>query len=269
MLTNVVGKVVRDRMGVVLGTVVDVIPDPVGMEIEWVRVRPRRFGTPHLVPVGLLREVGPTLMVDADADTVRDAPSVSADVTPSRAEREALAEHYRQAPRPVDEIDLRDEVRPLDGARTAGGSLLVLLNEPIGAGLLAEIEVLSGGNPADLEVIVPEVHAGPDDLAYLHSEGLDGESPGVALAGIRAYVAAEQLERRGHRVHVEVIETDPVAAVQLLAEERPDLDGLVVSTPHAGPSRWFHQDLPSQLARIDGLPVLAVVVDDEPVASTS
>lgn len=90
-----VGEVLLDAHGNGIGTITDIISDPVTIEPEWLTVRIGRLGGEHLVPVGAvesLKDGG--VSVPFQRDQVKKAPRVKNHAGPERSERDALYQHY-------------------------------------------------------------------------------------------------------------------------------------------------------------------------------
>jgi hypothetical protein len=80
------------------------------------------------------------------------------------------------------------------------------------------------------------------------------------IARRRARTAAEQLLAAGVPVvDARIGDASPLQAVEDELLERPDYDGIVVSTFPPGVSRWLRGDLPARLRRRYDLPVEHVV----------
>jgi hypothetical protein len=132
---------------------------------------------------------------------------------------------------------------------------LVVANQTLGGeALLAKLRSLVDSGPASIHILVPATHP---KKQWTWTEG---ES--MAIARARLDDALERFGGLGAEVSGEVGNESPIDAIRAALRGR-EIDEIVLSTLHPGPSRWLRQDLPSRVARTFDLPVSHVISDAE------
>jgi len=125
-------------------------------------------------------------------------------------------------------------------------------------GLLSKLRQLAGEDSnAKFVLLVPATPI-PHLLTWVEGEA-------VEVARRAAELAAEQMEKFGIAVRrTEVGDGSPLVAIEDELREHPGAyDAIVLSTLPLGVSRWLKLDLPHQVKRKFGLPVVHVVSEVE------
>ena len=124
---------------------------------------------------------------------------------------------------------------------------LVVANQTLGGEHLeAKVRECLAAGPSSFYVLVPATP--PQD----HLTWVEGEAR--ALAQERLDRALARFRALGAEVDGEVGDSRPVAAIDDALRER-EFDEIILSTLHAGASRWLKMDLPHRVERGCGLPV--------------
>lgn len=88
------GRMLLDVHGEAIGSVTDVVSDPVTLEAEWLVVKLGRLAGEHLVPVAAVQDEDGQLRVKVAKEDVRATPKVHQHILPSTAERDSLYRRY-------------------------------------------------------------------------------------------------------------------------------------------------------------------------------
>ena len=93
-MSEFIDQTIVDPAGEDVGTVTDVIPDPIDLTPEWLVVRVGRMGGEHLIPIKAVEARDGQLVAAVPRDQVKSAPKVRRHIDPDPAERDALYRHY-------------------------------------------------------------------------------------------------------------------------------------------------------------------------------
>jgi hypothetical protein len=93
-MSEFIDQTLVDPSGEEVGTITDVIPDPVDMTPEWLVVRVGRFGGEHFLPANAVESLDGRLVAAVPRDRVKSAPRVRRHIDPDPTERDALYRHY-------------------------------------------------------------------------------------------------------------------------------------------------------------------------------
>jgi GABA permease len=130
----------------------------------------------------------------------------------------------------------------------------------------------AAGGSCEFYVLVPEPLShkrAAMEGAEFNDPTLDRDRTGMSGADLaREYLYAEldRLHRARLEATGEVCDSDPVEPAKALVAKRT-FDEIIMSTLHAGISRWLHLDVPSRLQRAVTVPVTVLTAaggdDDE------
>jgi sporulation protein YlmC with PRC-barrel domain len=93
-IVHLQGRLVVDDSGEKVGTVTDVLVDPINLEPEWLVLKTGRLAGEHLVPFDAVTEDGEDLLVAVGKESVKTSPRVHDHAAPTREERHDLRHHY-------------------------------------------------------------------------------------------------------------------------------------------------------------------------------
>jgi len=292
MTTSYVDRRLFDIAGEKIGTITDVIHRPDDLTAEWLTVRMGWFRREHLVPVSHVETVAGRLVTRLDRRTIASSPGVHDHYRPTSAQQMSLLEHYGLASEePVSPADeqMPSLVEPLssfaepllfepiraDAAASVGSSaghamagFIVVLDEAVGATLLQTLDEAATHRPRQVHLVVPVSPVSADIESFTRRES-DGEvsNAGATLAQWQLAAAIRQLAEHGFSADGLVADEDPVAEVVQLVRADPTVDGVIVSTRSDTISRWLGRDLPARIKRACPVPIVAVIVDDDPLAA--
>ncbi|HJR46173.1 MAG TPA: hypothetical protein VJ927_11270 [Actinomycetota bacterium] len=137
--------------------------------------------------------------------------------------------------------------------------ILIVANQTAaGTALQNEVRRRHEGGPCSFTLVVPATH--PTE----HLTWTEGEAIEIAERHLAA--ALEKLRETGADVEGRAGDANPLEAVNdaLIGEK---YDEIILSTLHAGASRWLNQDLPHRMERRFELPLTTVIAEKEPATS--
>ena len=145
---------------------------------------------------------------------------------------------------------------------------VVVLDEAVGSTLVRTLGAAVGNGSAMVHLVVPVNPVDADTAAYARAES-DGEvtDVGSTVAEWHLSAAIRQLSALGFAADGVIAGEDPVAEVVQMVAADPGVDGVIVSTRSDTVSRWLGNDLPARLTEACPVPVVAVIVDDPPLAA--
>ncbi len=88
------GRKLVGRSGDDIGTVTDVIANPIDLEPEWLVVKLGRLAGEHLVPLAAVEGRDDELVGGFGKDDVKSAPRAKDHAAPATGERDELYRHY-------------------------------------------------------------------------------------------------------------------------------------------------------------------------------
>ena len=118
---NYVGQPLYGYSGRHLGTVTDVMSDPIRMTPQWVTVRRGLLRREHLIPASAIDERDGVLVTLLDEDVVRQAPVTHDHIPPSAAESERIRAQLGLPALQLPKDELVDEspTGQMEGSRSA------------------------------------------------------------------------------------------------------------------------------------------------------
>ena len=93
-MSEFIDQTLVDTSGDDVGTITDVIPDPVDLTPEWLVVKMGRLGGEHFVPIQAIELHDGHPVSSVAREQVKSAPKVHRHIEPDAEEREALLRHY-------------------------------------------------------------------------------------------------------------------------------------------------------------------------------
>ena len=93
-MSEFIDQTLVDPSGGDVGTITDVIANPIDLRPEWLVVRVGRLGGEHLVPMEAIEARDGQLVATVARAQVKSAPRVHQHVEPVATERDALYRHY-------------------------------------------------------------------------------------------------------------------------------------------------------------------------------
>lgn len=302
MNTSYVNRRLFHSTGQKVGTITDVIHEPHTLEPEWVIVRIGLFRREYLVPVSFVETVAGRLVTSLDRTLITSTPPIHDHFRPTPGQQASVLRDYG-----LTEADLVSSDASTSSASTSSASIMsppaatpptatpsmgsegfafagmetdpevavpgasgfvVVLDEAVGATLVRTLGDASGNGPAMVHLIVPVNPVDSDTEAYGRVES---DAPvrdvGSTVAEWHLSAAIRQLSALGFAADGIVAGEDPVAEVVQMVADDPGVDGVIVSTRSDTASRWLGRDLPSRISRACPVPVVAVIVDDPPLAA--
>jgi len=264
MTTTYVDRTLFHISGSKIGTITDVIHRPNDLVAEWVTVRTGLLRREHLLPVSGVETVAGRLVTRIDPKLIAAAPVAREHLRPTVDKRLKLLRHYDM------DLDLLPAPSAMPQATFGGGTAgyVVVLDEAVGTELIRTLDNAVSRGPAQVHLVVPVNHANADAAAAARLEGDSGATDaGTTLAQWQLAAALRQLNDRGFAADGVITGEDPVTEVVQMVSADPGVDGVIVSTRSDTVSRWLGRDLPARIKRACPVPVVAVIVDDTPLAA--
>lgn len=285
MNTMYVNRRLFHSTGQKIGTVTDVIHDPHTLDPEWITVRVGLFRREHLVPISQVETVAGRLVTGLDRSLVTSSPAIHDHFRPTPGQQAAVLRVYGLTEADLVAADLTSpsgwtSASGSEGLAYAGlatnseasdhgaSGFVVVLDEAVGSTLVRTLGAAVGDGPAMVHLVVPINHVDADTEAYARAES-DGEvtDVGSTVAEWHLSAAIRQLAALGFAADGVISGEDPVADVVQLVAADPGVDGVIVSTRSDTASRWLGDDLSARLSEACPVPVVAVIVDDPPLAA--
>jgi hypothetical protein len=271
MTTSYVNRRLFHSTGQKIGTITDVIHDPHDLEPEWLTVRVGVLRREYLVPVSQVETVAGRLVTGLDRTLVTGTPAIHDHFRPTPGQQSSVLRDYG-----LTEADMVDAGRlredsaaslPLGSGHGSSG-FVVVLDEAVGSRLVRTLGDAVGNGPAMVHLVVP---VNPVDADVVAATRTESDSPvadvGSTVAEWHLSAAIRQLSALGFAADGVVAGEDPVPDVAQLIADDPGVDGVIVSTRSDTASRWLGHDLPSRISSACPVPVVAVIVDDSPLAA--
>lgn len=273
MNTTYVNRRLLHSTGQKIGTITDVIHDPHDLEPEWLTVRVGMLRREYLVPVSQVETVVGRLVTCLDRTLITSTPAIHDHFPPSPEQQATVLRVYGLSEA---ELALPDEAdtpqafaeAPAEPNGHGASGFVVVLDEAVGSTLVRTLGDASGNGPALVHLIVPLSPVDQDTEAAARAES-DTEitNLGSTVAEGQLSAAIRQLSALGFAADGVVTGEDPVADVVQWVTADPGVDGVIVSTRSDTASRWLGNDLAGRITRACPVPVVAVIVDDPPLAA--
>ena len=285
MNTMYVNRRLFHSTGQKIGTVTDVIHDPHDLEPEWLTVRVGLFRREHLIPVSQVETVAGRLVTSLDRTLVTSTPAVHGHFRPTPGQQANVLRDYGLTEADLVATDLTTPsgwTSPggLEGLAYAGlatsseasdhgaSGFVVVLDEAVGSTLVRTLGAATGNGPAMVHLVVPINPVDADTGAYARAESdTDVSDIGSTVAEWHLSAAIRQLAALGFAADGVIAGEDPVADVVQMVAADPGVDGVIVSTRSDTVSRWLGNDLPDRITQASAVPVVAVILDDPPLAA--
>lgn len=285
MNTSYVNRRLFHSTGQKIGTITDVIHDPHDLEPEWVTVRIGLFRREYLVPVSQVETVADRLVTGLDRTLITSTPVIHDHFRPTPGQQSAVLGLYGLAEEDLDTTDrmASSAHTPSTGpegfayvgmkvvaesSEHGASGFVVVLDEAVGSTLVRTLGDAVGNGPPMVHLVVPVNPVDADTEAYTRAESDGGVADvGSTVAEWHLSAAIRQLTALGFAADGVIAGEDPVADVVQWVAADPGVDGVIVSTRSDTVSRWLGNDLPERITRACPVPVVAVIVDDPPLAA--